>query len=400
MLPQRPIHPFPARMASSIPWGILESDHRKHVIVLDPMVGSGTVPMIARTLGHTGIGFDVDPLAVLIASSWCADVNEQRLLTAAERVVRRSEDWVNVPLEESYPANADAKTKQFLRYWFDARSRRQLVRLGAEIARVTDRSLRQLLWCAFSRLIIVKQAGASRAMDVAHSRPHRTYASARIQPLEHFCRAARHIAKAAPFKVNAQRRPQASIHSGDARTLPLSAGAVDYVITSPPYLNAIDYLRGHRLSLVWMGHSVETIRQIRTESVGTEAGAGRTPQEADIRRAYAACVGDANLTASNAAMLVRFLDDMRRVFREIHRVLKPSGRAVLVIGNCNVGGTFVENSAGLKSLARSAGFRVVRSQSRELPQNRRYLPPPESDDAGAVLGKRMREEVILTVAPV
>ena len=36
-----------------------------------------------------------------------------------------------------------------------------------------DESIRTLLWCAFSRLIILKEVGVSLAMDLAHSRPHR-----------------------------------------------------------------------------------------------------------------------------------------------------------------------------------------------------------------------------------
>ena len=33
----------------------------------------------------------------------------------------------------------------------------------------------------------------------------------------------------------------------------MQQGSVDLTVTSPPYLNAIDYLRGHKMSLVWMG---------------------------------------------------------------------------------------------------------------------------------------------------
>src|SRR6266446_1624637 len=92
-----------------------------------------------------------------------------------------------------------------------------------------------------------------------------------IQPIDHFLRAVRHIVNAAPFKGSAP-QPSARIERADARYLPVRTASTDYVITSPPYLNAIDYLRGHRLSLVWMGHSVDTIREIRSESVGSEAG--------------------------------------------------------------------------------------------------------------------------------
>src|SRR3546814_12385395 len=40
----------------------------------------------------------------------------------------------------------------------------------------------------------------------------------------------------------------ARVDLGDARDLALDARSVDAIVTSPPYLNAIDYMRGHRIS--------------------------------------------------------------------------------------------------------------------------------------------------------
>src|SRR5207249_4865149 len=157
------------------------------------------------------------------------------------------------------------------------------------------------------------------------------------------------------------------------------------------YLNAIDYLRGHRLSLIWMGYSVETIRNIRSSSVGTEAGHGRAATDPVISKAFGAAADD-TLADREQGMLVRFLEDMHQVFREVRRVLKPSGRAVFVVGNCTLRGTFIKNSGGLRVLAAAVGLRITSEHTRELPANRRYLPPPQHQDAGVDLAKRMRQE--------
>jgi ribosomal protein L11 methylase PrmA len=63
------VHPFPARMAPSIVFEELsrESDQ---LTVVDPMAGSGTSIVAARLRGHRAFGFDVDPLAVLLATAW------------------------------------------------------------------------------------------------------------------------------------------------------------------------------------------------------------------------------------------------------------------------------------------------------------------------------------------
>ena len=78
------------------------------------------------------------------------------------------------------------------------------------------------------------------------------------------------------------RGPSTSIHAGDARNLPLKDGSVDLVLTSPPYLNAIDYMRCSKFSLVWMGHSIGGLRRIRTDSIGSEAGKSLDPDDKNI----------------------------------------------------------------------------------------------------------------------
>ncbi len=60
------VHPFPARMAPSIVWDRLLAKNTP-LKILDPMAGSGTTLVIARSRGHAAYGVDRDPLAILIA---------------------------------------------------------------------------------------------------------------------------------------------------------------------------------------------------------------------------------------------------------------------------------------------------------------------------------------------
>ena len=68
VLGRHPVHPFPARMAPGIALDVLKQ-RRGRIRVLDPMMGSGTVLVMAQSRGHVAVGIDIDPLAVLIAKA-------------------------------------------------------------------------------------------------------------------------------------------------------------------------------------------------------------------------------------------------------------------------------------------------------------------------------------------
>jgi SAM-dependent methyltransferase len=384
-------------MASEIVWCELPNDGAR-LRVLDPMTGSGTTLVTARMRGHEAVGFDRDPLAVLIAGAWASDVDVEATEKKAGQVLSRAKDRAEkIKQRDAYPHGANDETKKFIRYWFDVTNRRQLAALAESISHTHDQQIKRLLWCAFSRLIITKSSGVSLAMDISHSRPHKTYTKAPINTFDHFERAVKQITKAAPFNGGNPNQPQASITNADARKLPLPDDSVDIVVTSPPYLNAIDYLRGHKFSLVWMDHSISDVRELRSTNVGAEIAATANDDDKSTETVMQdMCEGD-ELTGRNHGMLRRYVRDLREVVRENFRVLRPGGKAVYVVGNCNLRDTFIENSKCVTDLAVEAGFSVRPSRRRPLPENRRYLPPPATRSSGNALRKRMREEVILTL---
>ena len=63
--------------------------------------------------------------------------------------------------------------QQFIRFWFPIRSQRQLFALAAAIEELKAKPEREFAWVVFSSLIIAKSSGASHALDIARSRPHK-----------------------------------------------------------------------------------------------------------------------------------------------------------------------------------------------------------------------------------
>lgn len=394
-LGRHPIHPFPARMSPGIALDAL-SHSNGSLRVLDPMSGSGTVLAVARAKGHHALGVDVDPLAILLSRVWTRTVDPTGVRDKAEEVLDRAKTrFKSLSVADAYPSNSDDETREFIRYWFDGYARRQLMALATSISRVEDQESRDVLWCGFSRLIITKQAGASLAMDLSHSRPHRAFSTAPIKPFNRFLSAVDMVVSNCPQRDSGCVGPIARVQQGDARNLHIESESIDLVLTSPPYLNAIDYLRCSKFSLVWMGHTIRALRLIRTDSVGSEASLREASQATWVRTVIEHLRLRPALSPPHQAILARYVWDMDRALAEVSRVLRRDGRAVYVIGESMCKGTFIRNSSIIIAMAERHGLSLMSRHSRALPANRRYLPPPERANRHAKLNARMRREVVV-----
>lgn len=394
-LGRKPIHPFPARMAPGIALEAL-GNNNEQLRVLDPMAGSGTVLAVARANGHRAYGVDIDPLAVLMAKVWTRTINADRAYNKSEEVLERAKaKFRTLTSKDAYPEGSNEETRKFIRFWFDDYTRRQLTALSNAIRRVHDNATRDVLWCGFSRLIITKSAGASLAMDLSHSRPHRKYTHAPVKPFNRFMQAIEIVISNCPQRRSNLVGPAAHVKLGDARNLWISDQSIDLVLTSPPYLNAIDYMRCSKFSLVWMGNNIGELRKIRGDSVGTEASMKQALEAEWVKSLIKQLGFRPVLSLHDQAMLARYVWDMGHALGEAVRVLRTNGRAVYIVGDSSVRGTFIRNSAIVAALAENSGLVLQSRQSRTLPANRRYMPPPKVGGLKATMDGRIRREVVL-----
>lgn len=382
------IHPFPARMAPEI---ALEKilNLKTGQTVLDPMTGSGMVLSQAVRSGINAIGVDLDPLAELISRVGATSINEDEvrggLKILLERCAVLSSDVRLLWIDE------DVETTNFIDFWFAPKQKAQLrmlsFHLHAQPINVSDVVL-SVLKVALSRLIITKEPKASLARDTAHSRPHRTIQKNDFDVLSAMQSSLNHVLSAldAPSV-----KMKAKTFLGDARNLTkLKNNTVDCIITSPPYLNAIDYMRGHRMSLVWLGYRLEDLRKIRGSSIGAERALNNKLSDNFLNILFE--LGLDQLENKNKYMLDRYFSDLLQQTKEAYRVLKKDAVGTYVIGNSTIRGTYVQNSELLKRAGILAGFEILGETVREIPDHRRYMPMMV---AGNSLAKRMRTEHII-----
>ncbi|MCC3305107.1 site-specific DNA-methyltransferase [Sneathiella sp. HT1-7] len=383
------LHPFPARMAPNIALEEIERFDAGSIIV-DPMVGSGTVAMTAVAAGHQFYGFDLDPLAALIAqvSTSCLDYDRVRGLF--ETIIRQARLNSATPADLPW-VEVEDETHKFIGFWFADKQKRALSGIAVELDRLHQSEPSKevdALKIALSRIIVTKESKASLARDTSHSRPHRVAKTSDYDVFKGFEQSVTQmLQRHSKLKIDGN----ATIQRGDARKIDsIGDGFCDAIVSSPPYLNAIDYLRGHKLSLVWLGFTIPQIRQLRSMSVGAERA---TTKSVEMVSKVLAGFGDiSNLAPRQKAMISRYAIDLHRLSKEAERILKPNGTALYVMGNSCLKGVYIDNASALANAAELVGLTLLDRSEREIPLGSRYLPTPKENNA---LASRMRKEIVL-----
>ena len=384
----RTIHPFPARMAPEIALDCIpEAECGKAQRILDPMCGSGTVLSVAIRRGHHATGVDLDPLAILMTRVATSPLDTSQCEQLREQVVNIASADRNVGLPWS-----DDETRSFAEYWFAERQRVELAKLSRAIGSTPAGPLRELAQIALSRTVITKAPKASLAADTSHSRPHRVADTSDYDVIGGFSLA---VADLARLLGTRRLNGVADVHLDDCRTLDsIATDSIDMVVTSPPYLNAIDYMRGHKFALIWLGYSIPELRAIRSMSIGAER-ALNCAAEAEAAELVAQIEREAvDPSRLPKAVLERYAHDLVLFARQMKRVLRTDAQLVAVVGNSTLRGNFIRNDSIVERALQNYGFTTERRNERPLPENKRYLPITTTKTSSSIT-RRMRMETIL-----
>ena len=379
-------HPFPARMPFEVARAIVEGMSAKDDVVCDPMLGSGTTVAAALSLNRRSIGFDTDPLAVLLAIARCRPASPKNLATAVARVEEDAKGQkLNTCLDNLRRRLSSSDEEAFLDRWFPQDAQSQLFALIDAILTEPNVETRISLIALFSSMIITKQGGVTVGLDISRSRAHYCAEKSPADPFSEWRRRARAFIRHAEASSFASAAMTRIIALGDARNLPMANAAADLILTSPPYLDAIDYMRASRFSLVWLSYTLAHLRTIRASTIGSERGleAGTLPQ--DVEKLLI----DSPTPTRRIPVLRRYLLDILSSLKESRRCTKPGGVAVYVVGPSLLTRGRYDGADVISELAQSVGWSVVGYARRGIASDRRSLPPPNYPLRSKAINKRM-----------
>lgn len=410
-------HSFPAKFPPQLPQKFILELTQENDIILDPMMGSGTTILEAVSNNRRSIGFDIDPLALMIASVKTTNYNKKNLVEEFDKIITNSNKLLsNQNKLISLFDNFDTETKNFVEYWFHKETIKELLALSNSISKIENEKIKNFFRIVFSSIIITKSGGVSLAMDLAHTRPHRAKVVMDIYS-DSFFKMGENKQNFKSFNTKKLRsslgefqkkfyqylesvnetKPawQPVLKLTNSQHSKLAGNSVDLIVTSPPYpANAIDYMRAHKFSLLWFGFSIDQLKDKRKEYIGNEAASDFPFKDMpELTKSIISKIRKKNVKKSQA--LHRYYSEMTNVLNEMYRVLKNNTSAIIVVGNSNICGVDSRTDLCLKEIGENIGFIVPKIGERDLDRNRRMMPASNNKDYDSQILNRMHKEYII-----
>jgi hypothetical protein len=154
-------------------------------------------------------------------------------------------------------------------------------------------------------------------------------------------------------------------------------------------------MRAHKFSLIWLGHHVDQLSELRSKYIGGEKVSSyefldMPPETKSIITRLA------TIDKKKALTLHRYYSEMQKVVSEAFRVLKPGKAAVFVVGSSNMRGVDSQTQLCLGEIGSMVGFDFVGIGVRKLDRDRRMLPARIQKQQSQI-EERMHEEYIVAL---
>ncbi len=305
----------------------------KEGCVLDPFSGIGTTSLVAKSRGLQAYGIDASPLAVLAGTVKSRNYSPEDIAAIESFMERVFQEKTSFSLRWDFELFKVEKA-------FPPANLRDILSIREKISKVEADKAHDFLLLALLSIIpmcsfVLKDGGVLKITKKS------------VAPVrEMFKRKVKRMLRDLELGPKTQ-GPEPKIMLGDARSLPFEEGSMDAVITSPPYLNNIDYTKVYGLELSLMEMDARGTKDARSRSlrsfITSPASEEKLPQEVEE-------------FGYNIPIAGAYFSDMEKVLVETYRVLKPGSSASFVVGNAVIHYTHIMVDEILAEMGERLGF--------------------------------------------
>jgi SAM-dependent methyltransferase len=279
--------------------------------LIDPFCGTGTSLLAAKENNLESRGVDASELAVFVSRVKCANYEKKNIGQAKEFLKNlfkeRREPELKWDFELFSPKAA-----------FPKRNLNDIlyIREAIEKSEYSEKTANLLLLALVSTLpqssIVIKDGGVLKIDKRKRAMPAKDAFKRKVK------RMVSDIEKAGI------RGKEPDVQLGDARELYFKDGSCDIIVTSPPYLNNIDYSKVYGLELSLLTLDKETTKMTRNRSLRSFLQRGTKP-------AYVP--PEVEEMGRRIPVVGAYFADMENSISEMKRVLKTGSSAYVVVSN-------------------------------------------------------------------
>jgi site-specific DNA-methyltransferase (cytosine-N4-specific) len=342
-------HPYPAKYTPQLVNKYLSSFCKQGYTILDPFCGSGTTVVEGAINGINSVGIDLNPIAYIVSKAKSNQYNESDIYLI-DSIIKRIRNLNQAPSDVDVP---DFPNRN---HWFQDNVCLELADLKRKISDVENNNVKDLLLCAFSKIIVRVSNQDSEVRYTAKNKhiPDGAVYSLFVETLLNYV----DVLKSNEFKILAK----TEIFNGDT-TIELKRfndNHFDFVITSPPYINTFDYYLYHKLRMFWLDYDHRPVRQ-------KEIGNHHRIDTKDF-----------------ATAKKEYVDSMSNIMSELSRVSKPKSNFVMVIGDGIVDGITIDMSQVIAEICQESNYKIQNIESVNLSEitrsfNRKFSNAPKKE---------------------
>ena len=345
------IHKYPAKYIPEFPRWAIKKFSKKGELIIDPFSGSGTTNIEAMLQGRKSYSLDVDPLAILLTKVKTTPLNLKKLNESSEKLLNNIKE-TKTPKRVPNFKNRD--------HWFKKEVTQKLSIIKESIEKEENEDIKDFFKVNLSAIVRV----CSNADLGSHKPCVRKGINRRIpEPIDKFEKTLKENIKG--MKEFVENLPEKYHPSGliskDALDIKLENNSVKLAVTSPPYINALDYARTHKLEYYWLEFFKGSLVELKKDFVGTEQVYAKQYKEfhtLEIEELDSLMEKIYNKDPKRAYIVYKYYIDMEQNLKEIYRVLEDGGKYVIFIGNNQIRGYTVENYKFIKDIAKKVGFKL------------------------------------------
>jgi hypothetical protein len=319
----------------------LMSSYDRRLRVFDPFSGTATTALSAAYHGHDAVTTDINPFLVWFGRTktahYPADVLDATR-AASQRAIDAVEEQAVAPVPPPSIHNIDR--------WWDPATLLFLRRLRAAIDAATDpnSSQRSLLLVAFCQTLIKLSNAAFNHQSMSFKDGDRPSSFEDFQFVEAFQHDLHFVLRGAAENPSGRAR----VSLGDARNPVTSVdGSFDLVLTSPPYVNRMSYIRELRPYMYWLGYlaqgrdageldwsAIGGTWGVATSRLADWQGGGERFTNDRLQTIVDQIARDTNKSGRVLANYVaKYFDDIWTHLQNLRSILAPGAELHYIVGN-------------------------------------------------------------------